>query len=301
MLDRLEFPEGSTPISDCSGLIPIWVHNLKDLNRVEAENIIEAQRKYFHRRSDDPKKWFYVELLKTIHSDMFGAVWEWAGSYRKTVTSIGIKPSMIPGKLAEFCMEVRSWLEHPVELTFIDMAARIHHRLVYIHPFENGNGRFSRLIADRFLLAFRCSYPMWPNLNQEGLERKDYIQTLKSADRGDYVPLVIFMKKLGAKDPTLGELLQNNFYRSHVKADKGLALVNAMLKNGGNPNDESSKGHRILQLAIKSGLNQLAKLLVNAGAAIEIKDRSGLSPLQAAKMKNNTAIIDFLMSKGAQQ
>ncbi|HSX13710.1 MAG TPA: hypothetical protein VLE96_04730 [Chlamydiales bacterium] len=39
MPERFEFPEGAIPIGDCSGLIPVWVHNLNDLNRVEAENI----------------------------------------------------------------------------------------------------------------------------------------------------------------------------------------------------------------------------------------------------------------------
>lgn len=67
------------------------------------------------------------------------------------------------------------------------MAARVHHRLVFIHPFENGNGRFSRLIADRFLLAFKCPHPVWPShLNQEGVVRKGEIKTLKSADTDDY-------------------------------------------------------------------------------------------------------------------
>ncbi|HSW86740.1 MAG TPA: hypothetical protein VLG49_04475, partial [Rhabdochlamydiaceae bacterium] len=101
-----EFPEDATPISDCSGLIPIWVHNLNDLNRVEAENIVHAQRKYLRGPVDNPKHWFETGELKEIHRAMFGAVWEWAGSYRKSITSIGIKPSLIPIQLAEFCHEV---------------------------------------------------------------------------------------------------------------------------------------------------------------------------------------------------
>ena len=40
------FPEGATPLSDGSGLIPKWVYTLVDLNRVEAENILGAQKKY---------------------------------------------------------------------------------------------------------------------------------------------------------------------------------------------------------------------------------------------------------------
>ena len=146
---------------------------------------------------------------------MFGEVWEWAGAFRKSVTSIGIEPNLIPFQLAELCLEVRSWMENPVELTFVEMAARIHHRLVFIHTFENGNGRFSRLIADRFLLALRCTYPLWPDhLNHEGIHRKDYIQTLKYADRGDYMSLIALIKKLGACDPTLSQLMTSKFYKN---------------------------------------------------------------------------------------
>ncbi len=200
MKNRFEFPVGATPISDCSGLIPLWVRDSHDLNRVEAENIMIAQRKYLRGSVSNPNNWFHISELKAIHRAMFGDVWDWAGTYRKSITIPGIHPSLLPIRLAELCLEVLSWLEHPVDLTFVEMAARIHHRLVFIHPFENGNGRFSRLVSDRFLLAFRCPYPIWPNhLNQEGVVRKDYILTLKSADRGDYTALVEFMVKLGSR------------------------------------------------------------------------------------------------------
>jgi len=267
MAKHFEFPEGATPISDCSDLIPVWVHHLNDLNRVEAENILNAQRKYLQPPVSNPKNWFHVTELRKIHRAMFGNVWQWAGNYRKSITSIGIKPSLIPIQLAEFSAQVLSWLEHPVELTFLEIAARIHHRLVQIHPFENGNGRFSRLIADRFLLAFKCPYPLWPkHLNQEGVMRKDYIQTLKHADRGDYDPLLYLMKKLGARDPSLSELLGTNFYRTYLHGKKGLTLVNALLRNGGDPNDQSKNGHSALQLAAKWKLEEIVERLIDAGA-----------------------------------
>ena len=198
---------------------------------------------------------------------MFGDVWEWAGAYRKSITSIGIKPGFISTQLAEFCHEVLSWMQHPVDFTIVEMAAKIHHRLVFIHPFENGNGRFSRLIADRFLLAWRCPYPMWPNyLNRESMVRQDYIQTLKSADKGNYAPLIDFIKKFGAREPKLSELLKNDFYRFNMNIDSKSAIVKALLRSGGNPNDETSSGHRSLQLAIKSGSKEIVKLLIAAGA-----------------------------------
>src|SRR5882757_7560109 len=106
MIRQFDFPEGSTPITDCSGLIPLWVHHLNDLNRVEAENIMNAQRKYLQGRIGDPQNWFQVKELKAIHQAMFGDVWEWAGVYRKSITSIGIDPRLISTQLAELCIEV---------------------------------------------------------------------------------------------------------------------------------------------------------------------------------------------------
>lgn len=300
MTEHFVFPEGATPILDCSGLIPNWVHHINDLNRVEAENIAVALRKYLRKPIDSQKNWFHETELKNIHQTMFGNVWTWAGKYRKSVTSIGIQPSSISSQLGEFCLEVRSWFCSPVELTFVEMAARIHHRLVFIHPFENGNGRFSRLIADRFLLAFKCPYPSWPNsLNKEGILRKDYIQSLKNADRGNYVPLITIMNKLGAKDPTLGELFKNDFYVTYLKSEQGISLVKSLLRNGCDPNVKTTSGDCSLHLAMKAQLDEIVKLLVLAGADVNFKDRSGLTPLQLTVRNENKPLADFLISKGA--
>ena len=298
MKKQFEFPEGATPIADCSGLIPFWVHHLNDLNRVEAENIMSAQKKYLRKTIDDPKIWFQITQLRSIHRAMFGKVWDWAGVYRKSVTSIGINPGLIPARLAELCFDVLAWLQCPVELTFIEMAARIHHRLVFIHPFENGNGRFSRLVADRFLLAFNLPYPMWPNhLNRDGIARKDYIQTLKSADKGDYDPLIDFMEKLGATDPKLNELFTNKFYRTYIHGEKGPAMVKAFIRRGSNLNDQTVTGHRLLQLAIKLGFDKIVKILVDSGAEIDVKDCSGLTPFQMAVLQKNQELADFFYQK----
>lgn len=203
---HFEFPEGATPLSDYSDLLLPWVQTMNDLNRVEAENIFHAQKKYL-RPSHDVSSWFHIGELRTIHRAMFGRVWGWAGKLRKSVTSIGVAPNQIPARMAELYEEVVSWSKEPVELTFIEKSARIHHRLVYIHPFENGNGRFSRMIADRYLLSMKCSHPIWPDhLQREGAARRLYIETLRAADKRDYEPLVRLMLDLGAADPLRSKL-----------------------------------------------------------------------------------------------
>ena len=196
---RFEFPEGATPIFDSSDLLIPWVQTMGDLNRVEAENISQAQKKYLRASLQGISSWFHYGELQAIHRAMFGKVWAWAGKQRQSVTSIGVAPGLIPLRIAELCEEVVAWSTELVELTFLEKSARIHHRLVHIHPFENGNGRFSRLVADRCLLTWKCPHPFWPDsLHREGAVRTRYIQSLKAADKGNYEPLVFLMKDLGA-------------------------------------------------------------------------------------------------------
>ena len=77
----------------------------------------------------------------------------------------------------------------------------MHYRLVWIHPFPNGNGRFSRLVADMYLKSLRCEHSVWPSdLQNDGPIRKKYIDTLKAADKGDFQPLNDFIKSCGGRE-----------------------------------------------------------------------------------------------------
>ncbi len=135
--------------------------------------------------------------LQKIHYDMFHDVWDWAGKLRTTQTCPGIKPYQIYGALVHLCDDVLYWCKGGCDLTTVEQAAKIHHQLVYIHPYPNGNGRFSRLVSDRYLKACKCPFPNWPiDLNKDGESRKQYIAPLKSADIGDYEPLIHYMMGL---------------------------------------------------------------------------------------------------------
>lgn len=197
---KIRCPDGATPLDDYSGLIPRWVITIQDLNSVEAENISIAQKKYLHKKNKQISLWFTIPTLKKIHATMFNQVWKWAGHFRKSVTSIGIAPHLIPMRLGELCHRVASWEHDDTNtLSVIEKAAIIHHQLVFIHPFENGNGRFSRLVSDKFLLSMGWQHPHWPSqLQDNGETRNDYIKSLKDADKGHYEPLIELMQNLGA-------------------------------------------------------------------------------------------------------
>ncbi|HEY5234584.1 MAG TPA: mobile mystery protein B [Rhabdochlamydiaceae bacterium] len=188
------YPEGATPLDDISGLKPSWVKTQEDLNNVEAENISNAASTHLLKSVSAPEHWFKGPFLQKLHYDMFRDVWEWAGKFRTTQTCPGIKPFQIHGALTNLCDDVRYWCGVECNLPIIEQAARIHHQLVFIHPFLNGNGRFSRLVSDRFLKGCKYPFPNWPiDLDKDGRSRAHYIAALKKADLGDYEPLVIYM------------------------------------------------------------------------------------------------------------
>lgn len=68
---------------------------------------------------------------------------------------------------------------HPLEI-----ATRCHHDFVLIHPFDDGNGRVARLLANYILL--RAGYPP---LIVRSEKKAAYLAALQQADAGDIAPL----------------------------------------------------------------------------------------------------------------
>ncbi len=114
-----------------------------------------------------------------------------AGKYRIGSVAIAgskLKPP-IATKIPYFMSEIISWFKknqnkmHPIELASI-----MHHKLVSIHPFDDGNGRTSRLIINVILL--QQGYPLITILKND---RKKYYQSLSKADNGDIIPFITFI------------------------------------------------------------------------------------------------------------
>lgn len=72
---------------------------------------------------------------------------------------------------------------HPVEL-----AALVHHKLVFIHPFSDGNGRTARLVMN--LLLMSQGFPLVIILKTD---RRRYYKALARADQGEYHAFVRFV------------------------------------------------------------------------------------------------------------
>ncbi len=77
-----------------------------------------------------------------------------------------------------------------------ELAARYHHRLVCIHPFPNGNGRWSRLVADLLVVQSGLERFTWgsANLRSASVVRRSYIEALQAADNQNFAPLIAFAR-----------------------------------------------------------------------------------------------------------
>ena len=189
-----ELPPGATPLTpeDLEGLLPKYITTREELNDAEFKNISEASKKYFLSRK---KNEFTIGNLYKIHKEMFGNVWKWAGKKRKTEKNIGVDKTQIDVELKKLLDDLKYWLEQ--SMNSLEISARLHHRLVYIHPFNNGNGRWARFIMNLFLKDYLNSYLEFPedDLLLTTEIRKTYIKALQKADNLDYQPLIDFQKK----------------------------------------------------------------------------------------------------------
>jgi Fic-DOC domain mobile mystery protein B len=186
--------EGSTPIEDASGLIPEHISAKKELDEWESENILAAVRKYLSRKTCFE---FSAESIKRLHKDMFDRTWKWAGQFRQKDFNIGMPAAIIPVEIKKLTDDVKYWSDKNV-FDIFGQSIRIHHRLVMIHPFENGNGRHARLTSDIILHNAGEPMPKWPEkeiVENTGI-RKEYIDALKNADNGDYKPLENFTRNM---------------------------------------------------------------------------------------------------------
>jgi Fic-DOC domain mobile mystery protein B len=187
---------GQTPLdpNEIEGLIPGHITLLSELNEFEQANITKAIRKYLRGRI---KKWDLSDptILKKIHADMFSEIWEWAGKFRKTEKNIGVVPEQITTEIKKAGDDLQFW-EKMKSFPLKEIAIRYHHRLVLIHPFPNGNGRFSRLVADLILRKHGLAPIEWGGgLEVASVSRSKYLDALKKADQNDFSALVDMSNK----------------------------------------------------------------------------------------------------------
>ncbi len=193
----LEYINGQTPLDEDEkdGLLIKTILTRQDLDEFEQQNIEDAMEWVF-RKSFSVEQLFTEQFIKNLHKRMYGNVWSWAGTFRKTNKNIGVDKWQISTQLKNLVDDTLYWIENK---TYSDdeITIRFKHILVNIHCFPNGNGRHSRLMADIIISKiYRRNMYSWgeESIVKQGNTRVNYLKALKEADKGNYEMLLEFAK-----------------------------------------------------------------------------------------------------------
>jgi len=177
-------PPGATPVwpDEADALIPRHVRTRQELFAWEQANILAAQQ--WARRARVPV--LAEATVRELHRRMFDQTWEWAGRYRHSDKNVGVDWTTVPTEVRKLVDDGAHWLDHQ---TFLpdEVVIRLHHRLVQIHPFPDGNGRHARLWCDLLLRQIGRPPFDWKSdrLGSAGEARRAYIDALRAADAGE--------------------------------------------------------------------------------------------------------------------
>ena len=188
-------PAGATPLDpdESAGLVPGHIATREQLDEWEADNIVAGERWAAHAAKhrailDDV-------FVRELHRRMFDRTWKWPGKYRASEKNIGVAPERIAVDVRKLLEDTKAQLAGKVA-PLDEIAAKFHHRLVWIHPFANGNGRHARLMTDLLLMANGGEPFTWGqgDLVHAGEARERYLAALRAADARDFGPLLAFVR-----------------------------------------------------------------------------------------------------------
>lgn len=114
------------------------------------------------------------------------------GRLRTSQVFVGHHIPPHPQDLDRHMQELVQWLnsEDALQLHPVEYAALAHYKLVYVHPFVDGNGRTSRLLMNLVLMQAR-----YPPITIRKEQRAEYYGALDTANEGDVRPFIRFIAK----------------------------------------------------------------------------------------------------------
>ncbi len=187
--------DGSTPLDldQIKGLQFSHIKTMGELDELEDTNIQKGLDWLNHQKGD----YLSSSFLKKLHKELFKDVWKWAGTFRKVDVNLSkISFYSVEIELQKFFLDAKVWIDQK-SFPWDEMAAEFHHRLVSIHPFPNGNGRTTRIMTEYFEKRNGLKVTNWKRslAHDPKRRRKEYIEALKKADKGDYGALICFMSE----------------------------------------------------------------------------------------------------------
>lgn len=195
---NLDYTEGQSILTEeeREGLKIKTISTHQELDEFEQRNIEEAV-KWLFNKNISLDTFLSEKFIKDVHLKMLGSVWSWAGTFRRSNKNIGrVDWTLVVTEIRKLFDDFHYWLKHQT-FSEEEMAIRFSHRLVWIHPFPNGNGRHSRLMADVIMEhVFGKSPFSWggKSIKSDQENRDEYLAALREADNGSFDRLIKFAR-----------------------------------------------------------------------------------------------------------
>jgi Fic family protein len=184
-------PKGATSYKETSfGIIP--KSRLLELEIEGTDKGLKFINQLIVENSDPPVT---PNLILTLHQVSFGWIFpDWAGKYRKIQVTISGKECPLYTKISELitnlCKDLEEQLRHlhnHEDDEFISEVIRLlawfQHQFVYIHPFQDYNGRTARMLTT--LLLLKLKLPPAEIKIKTSKDRQGYLGAMQDADNGN--------------------------------------------------------------------------------------------------------------------
>lgn len=154
--------------------------------------------------SKTPKVKITPQIILRIHNESFGWIFpSWAGKFRTIRVEFSGKEAVPPHQVRELivtlCADLKERLKHlnPESDGFIEKAVEIltwfQHRFVWIHPFQDYNGRVARMLT--ILILIILNLPPIEIKAEAKSDRRKYLEAMYAADDGDYSKLETLIER----------------------------------------------------------------------------------------------------------
>lgn len=166
-------------------LLALSLDNDPDISAVLG---LHGARLLARRLQDDQQRPWSEADLRSLHATICAGE-SFAGMYKRFHVRIGGEASHephLPIDVSAAMHQLTDWWAGAIEGPAVIRAAAAHAWLTHIHPFEDGNGRLARLMANVTLT--RCE--LAPAIVKHNSQRAAYLDALRhSDDGGDILPL----------------------------------------------------------------------------------------------------------------
>jgi fido (protein-threonine AMPylation protein) len=173
-----------------TGQTPIDESILKDLKLTHVQDMTEL---YEHEEINIAHGINWVRSTKKSHTDymvwfeihkhMLAEIWKFAGKPRsiELANQDFLKPYEVRPALHQLEKDLIYWIENKTYQPK-EMLAVFHERLLTIHPFRDGNGRWSRVVTEFVASRLENPIPHWGAHIKDDEERRNrYIDAVKKA------------------------------------------------------------------------------------------------------------------------